>query len=267
MTKKSDFTADEWKLIKDGPEWVFAALAAADGNVAITLKMKESKAFKSELDGYRSRSELMAEILEDSSKAAKETKRATLSEAEDAIGKINDILDAKVPSGEAAEYRRFMLSIAESVAGATGEGALGLGEKFSKKEKDAMLKIKAALRSATKGAKPSAQKPAAPKKPAPAKSAAKTASKPVRRPTRTSDVGAPPQKFARQEAKPKVIAEHTVEGNQTLTHITLKHYGKTAEKYWRYLYEFNKDVIGDNPSIIVPGMKLQIPELPDELKD
>lgn len=267
MTKKSDFSSQEWQLIKDGPEWVFAALAAADGNVAVTLKMKESKAFKSAVDDYRSRSELMAEVLEDTSKASKETKRATLSEAEQAISKINDILDAKVPADEAAEYRRFILSIGQSVAGATGEGAFGLGEKFSKKEQDAMDKIKSALKPKAKAAKPSAQKPSAPKKPAPAKPVAKKTSKPVHRPTRTSDVGVDPQKVSQEAAKPKVIAEHTVEKNQTLTHITLKHYGKTAEKYWRYLYEFNKDVIGDNPSIIHPGMKLQIPELPEDLKD
>ena len=33
MAKKSDFSKEEWQLLKDGPEWVFAALAAADGNV------------------------------------------------------------------------------------------------------------------------------------------------------------------------------------------------------------------------------------------
>ena len=49
MTKKSDFTKEEWALVKDGPEWIFAALAAADGNVAVTTKMKESKAFKSRI--------------------------------------------------------------------------------------------------------------------------------------------------------------------------------------------------------------------------
>jgi ABC-type Na+ efflux pump permease subunit len=128
MAIKSDFSKQEWQLLADGPEWVFAALAAADGNVAVTLKMKESKAFKNAVADYRSRSELMAEVLEDTSKAAKETKSATLSDAEQAIEKINDILDSKASAAEAAEYRRFLVSIAEDVAGATGEGALGLGE-------------------------------------------------------------------------------------------------------------------------------------------
>ena len=109
---------------------------------AVTTKMKESKAFKNAVEDYRSRSELMAEVLEDTSKAAKETKTATLSDAEQAIEKINGILDSKVASSEAAEYRRFLLSIAEDVAEATGEGALGIGEKFSDKEKAAMAKIK-----------------------------------------------------------------------------------------------------------------------------
>ena len=64
MAKKSDFSKVDWQLLNDGPEWVFAALAAADGNVAVTLKMKESKAFKKAVEGYRSRSELMADVLE-----------------------------------------------------------------------------------------------------------------------------------------------------------------------------------------------------------
>ncbi|MBN2045909.1 MAG: hypothetical protein JW757_12870 [Anaerolineales bacterium] len=270
MAKKTDFAKQDWQLLKDGPEWVFAALAAADGNVALTLKMKESKAFKKAIEDYRTRSELMAEVLEDTSKAAKETKSATLSDAEQAIEKINAILDSKVSATEAAEYRRFLLSIAEEVAGATGEGALGLGEKFSDKEKAAMAKIKSSLKTQKKAVKPAAPQvqPAAPKvhkkETKPVKEE-KKAPKPVRQPVRP----AAPKKIDQVSAKfekAKVIATHKVEGNQTLSHIALKYYKNATRPYWKLIHEFNKDVIGDDEKNIWDGLELKIPELPDELK-
>jgi hypothetical protein len=35
--------------------------------------------------------------------------------------------------------------------------------------------------------------------------------------------------------------------------------------FWKYLYELNKDVIGDNPDILDPGTELQIPVLEESL--
>lgn len=264
MTKKADFSKQEWQMLADGPEWVFAALAAADGNAAVTTKMKESKAFKSSVSDYRSRSELLAEVLEDTSKAAKETKKATLSDAEQAIEEINAILDKKATSSEAAEYRRFLLSIADSVAGATGEGTLGIGEKFSDKEKKAMAKIKGALKTAKKAAKPAA-------KPAAKKPARPVAKKPTPRQSRPGEreprkpMGKPGSKVLGKKAK--VIATHTVEGNQTLSHLSLKYYGNATRRYWKLIHEFNKDVIGDDEKNIWAGLKLEIPELPDQMKE
>ena len=266
MAKQSDFSKDEWQLLKDGPEWVFAALAAADGNVAVTTKMKESKVFKSAVEDYRSRSELMAEVLDDTSKAAKETKSATLSDAEQAIGKINAILDSKADASEAAEYRRFLLSIAGEVAGATGEGALGLGEKFSKNEKAAMDKLKAALKP-KKAAAPTKAAPKVERKMAKPISK-KPAAAPERRASRASDIGIQPDKAkAAEAAKPKVIATHKVEGNQTLSHLALKYYKNATRPYWKLIHEFNKDVIGDDEKNIWAGLELQIPELPEDLKE
>lgn len=262
MTKKTAFSKDEWQMIKDGPEWVFAALAAADGNVALMIKAKESKAFKAVVDDYRSRSELLAEILEDSSKTSKDVKSATLSDAEQAIDKISGLLDAKATPEEAAEYRRFLLSVAKAVAEATGEGALGMGEKLSKKESDALAKIQKALE-ATRKAAPSRKPAEAPKRPA-----AKPAS---RKPVSPAPSGVTPQKAREMDGSmampPKVIATHKVEKNQTLSHIALKYYGNATKPYWSLIHEFNKKVIGDNERNIWEGMKLEIPELPANLQD
>ena len=113
MTKQSDFTKQEWQMITDGPEWILTALAAADGNVALTTKSKESSAFKKVVKDYRSRSELVAEVMDDKTKASKATKSATLSDAEQALEEINDLLNSKVKSADASDYRKFLTAIAD----------------------------------------------------------------------------------------------------------------------------------------------------------
>ena len=60
----------------------------------------------------------------------------------------------------------------------------------------------------------------------------------------------------------KFIAEHTVSGDDTLSHIALKYYGSAAKEKWMVIYEANKAVIGDNPNKVRPGQVLKIPELP-----
>ncbi len=60
--------------------------------------------------------------------------------------------------------------------------------------------------------------------------------------------------------------KHVVAAGETLSGIALKYYGRAAKPYWRFLYEQNKDVIGDNPNIIRAGMELAIFDLPESLK-
>lgn len=75
-----------------------------------------------------------------------------------------------------------------------------------------------------------------------------------------------PQFFvAKKESK--VIAEHTLTAEETLSHISLKYYGHATEPYWRVIYEANKEIIGDNPNHVRAGLELKIPELPASLKD
>ena len=68
-------------------------------------------------------------------------------------------------------------------------------------------------------------------------------------------------------AKPKVLAEHEMKADETLGHLALKYYGHATPTYWKLIYEANKEAIGDNPNRVKVGLKLQIPELPEELKD
>jgi len=67
-------------------------------------------------------------------------------------------------------------------------------------------------------------------------------------------------------AEVKVIATHTVQKNETWSHLALKYYGDMSEPYWRYMYEFNKELIGDNYKDFYAGLEIKIPELPDRMK-
>ena len=65
----------------------------------------------------------------------------------------------------------------------------------------------------------------------------------------------------RMREQQKIKAEHTVKEGETLSHIALNYYGSAVKDRWMVIYNANKAVIGDNPSVIVPGQVLEIPEL------
>lgn len=71
---------------------------------------------------------------------------------------------------------------------------------------------------------------------------------------------------AKAEAASRIIEEHTLKADETLSHLALKYYGSAYEPYWRVIYEANKELIGDNPGRVRPGMVIKIPVLPEELK-
>jgi len=61
--------------------------------------------------------------------------------------------------------------------------------------------------------------------------------------------------------QPQYMAEHTVAGGETLSQIALKYYNSAVRDKWMAIYEANKDIIGDNPSLVRPGQVLKIPKL------
>ncbi len=57
------------------------------------------------------------------------------------------------------------------------------------------------------------------------------------------------------------IDEYTVVAGDSLSAIAANFYGSAAKKNWMAIYEANKDLIGDDPNLILPGQKLKIPKL------
>ena len=67
--------------------------------------------------------------------------------------------------------------------------------------------------------------------------------------------------------KPNIIATHTVKSGETLSHVALKYYNHATPPYWKYLLEHNKEALKGNERNVREGMELEIPELPEDLKD
>jgi nucleoid-associated protein YgaU len=67
--------------------------------------------------------------------------------------------------------------------------------------------------------------------------------------------------------KSAILATHTVQSGETLSHIALKYYKHATPPYWQFLLEHNKEVLKGSEKNVRTGMELEIPELPDELKD
>lgn len=64
---------------------------------------------------------------------------------------------------------------------------------------------------------------------------------------------------AQMEAAKAKVTKHVVASGESLSVIAKKYYDD-AGKYLK-IYEANKDIIGDDPSLIQPGMELVIPDL------
>jgi len=134
-------------------------------------------------------------------------------------------------------------------------------------------------------AKPAAKLPAKPAVKLPAKPAAKTTVKPaakrpvlkIKAPTAAKPRVVPPKIAALRPkvvnpivaaipaapAAVKTLAEHKVKDDDTLSGIALKYYGSAKKDFWMYIYNANKDVIGDRPNVLRPGIVLRIPAKPE----
>lgn len=63
------------------------------------------------------------------------------------------------------------------------------------------------------------------------------------------------------------VVKHVWGPGDTYASLAFKHYGSIKEPYWRLIYDHNKDIIGDHPNAIREGLEIEIPPLPEELKD
>jgi hypothetical protein len=130
MITKADFTQDEWSVLLSGPESAGVMVMAAErgGTFRETRSIREAYAEARQQHGQ---SELLDEIV--SSEPQMEHVRLHSYEqlSEHALQQLREataLLKAKSTEQELAEYRGFVVNLAERVAGAYTEGAEPVSE-------------------------------------------------------------------------------------------------------------------------------------------
>jgi hypothetical protein len=143
MTGKADFTTEEWDTVLEGPTSAGMIVSTAQRGGTFREVFAMAKAY-TEARKEHGDSQLLDEIVAhkpemDRTKAhsAEELKEHGLRRIRDAIA----LVEQKATPQELEDYRRFVTSLAERVAGAKAEG----DDPVSDAEKAAIAEIGAAL--------------------------------------------------------------------------------------------------------------------------
>jgi hypothetical protein len=146
VTRKADFTEQEWKLVLEGPTsaGMIVITAQRGGVLRETVSMAKAYAQARQQHGQ---SELLdgivaakPEIDHTRSHSPEELKEHCLANLRDAVA----LLDGKATPQELDEYKRFIVNLAEEVARAHREGGRG-EDPVSDSEKTAIATIVEAL--------------------------------------------------------------------------------------------------------------------------
>ena len=141
MTGKTDFTSEEWELVREGP--------AAAGMVALTAEkggtFRETWAMAKEYAEARKEhgeSELLDALVAEKPDLKRRSSPEELEQV--GLGRLTEaveLLEQNATPGEVAAYKKFVLDVAEQVAEAHKEH----GGQVSDAERAAIEKISAAL--------------------------------------------------------------------------------------------------------------------------
>jgi hypothetical protein len=124
MTSKADFTAEEWKLILEGPPSAGMIVITAQRGGLLRETVSMAKAY-AEARQHHGKSELLDELVA-AKPAVDHTRYGSLEELkEHCLAHLRDavaLLDGKAPAQELDEYKQFILNLSEKVAAAHREG-------------------------------------------------------------------------------------------------------------------------------------------------
>ena len=143
MTTKADFDPDEWKLVVEGPPSAAMLVITSQrgGTFRETLAMGKEYAEARQQHGQ---SELLDELIAarphvDHTRyhSPEELSEHVLAHLREAVS----VVQRKAQPSEAEEYRKFIVSLAERVAGAHTEG----GQAVSEAERGAIESIRGAM--------------------------------------------------------------------------------------------------------------------------
>ncbi len=151
MSNKSDYTSEEWLLLKETPVVAGVAIMVAGGDGHSTVKERSSlmKALALGAQDYPQHELIRALLVEDEWGAAMESHlnaygtKAPEELAELAVEKcrqVADILAQKAGTDETQPYKQWVFAVSRVVANASKEGSfLGIGGQRISAEEQALL--------------------------------------------------------------------------------------------------------------------------------
>ena len=149
MTKKADFNAEEWSLLLEAPPIAGMIVAVAERGGMIRETMSMGRAY-AEARQRHDGSELLEEIV--SAQPGLDPQRfQSVAQLRSAglqqIREATELLESKATNEEAEGYKRFIVTVADTVAHAKKEGGvLGIGGKqVSAQERAAIEEIASTL--------------------------------------------------------------------------------------------------------------------------
>ncbi|MFN8162775.1 MAG: hypothetical protein U0R26_02895 [Solirubrobacterales bacterium] len=143
MTGSADFTPEEWDVILEGPTSAGMIVATAQRGGTFREVYAMAKAY-AEARKEHGDSALLDELVSRKPEMDRAKAHSTEELKEHGLQRIREavaLLGQKATAQELADYRRFVVSLAERVAGAKGEGE----QKVSEAESAAIAEISQAL--------------------------------------------------------------------------------------------------------------------------
>jgi hypothetical protein len=144
MTGSADFSEQEWETVLEGPTSAGLIVSTAQRGGTFREAMAMAKAF-AEARQEHGDSQLLDEIVSHKPKVDRAKAHSPEELREHGLANIRDavaLVEQKASSEELADYRRFVISLANRVAGAKKEGD---GDSPSEAEAAAITEITAAL--------------------------------------------------------------------------------------------------------------------------
>jgi hypothetical protein len=150
MTRRADFNAEEWSTVVDGPLYAGLRVIAASRGGTLRETLAMGRVYE-EARAHHGDNELLDDLVKSPPSIDPDQVRdvqgniSTLASQQlrEAIG----IVEAKSTAGETDSYKKFVMTVAQAVAGAHKEGGfLGFGgRQISDAENQALDEISTAL--------------------------------------------------------------------------------------------------------------------------
>jgi hypothetical protein len=150
MTSKADFNAEEWTTVVEGPLYAGMRVISADRGGTLRESLAMGRAYQAARDAGGD-SELLDELVKSPPSVDPERVREAGGDiaavAAERLRAAMGILEAKATPEEIDAYKRFVMTVAQAVAGAHKEGGfLGIGGKpVSDSENQALDEISTTL--------------------------------------------------------------------------------------------------------------------------